>query len=116
EPVPAMTITPGPLPNAASSAITVSPTTSTAPPTILESTLDRTVVISGLPAPEAPIQVRLISAGEIFATAHACRIAASSDSPAIASPTRTTLLGPALPAPSTALSSPIRQEVLVPPP
>ena len=46
----------------------------------------------------------------------AARLAAESASRAAASPTRTTLLPPAAPAPRTQFSSPITQEVLLPPP
>src|SRR5205085_11422678 len=75
-----------------------------------------TVLIPSRAAPDKPTQVLRISFGEMFAAAHAFASASCNDARARVSPTRTTLLGPPLPRPSTRLSSPTRQVVFVPPP
>ncbi len=58
EPVPAITITPGPLPKAASSAISMSPTTLISPGIISATILHTLLAISGRPAPAAPMHAR----------------------------------------------------------
>jgi len=116
DPVPAITITPGPLPNAASMAITMSPTTSISPERISESNRRTTAAISGRAPPAIPTQVLSTRAKLTLAAAQACRMAAARLSRAWRSPTRTTLLPADVPAPNTEVSSPTTQEVLLPPP
>src|SRR6185312_473940 len=116
DPVPAITITPGPPPKAASKAIALSPTISASPGTISDNILRMVSAVSELTTPAIPAQVETISLGFTLATMHACRMAAARDSFACDSPARTKLLPPAEPLPSTEFSSPIRHEVLLPPP
>jgi hypothetical protein len=109
-------MTPDPLPKAASMAITWSPTISISPPTNSNNNRCTTLAISGRAPPAIPTQVFLICAGMIFASAQACRMAALRLSRACCSPSRTTLLPPDVPVPSTEFSSPMMHEVLLPPP
>src|SRR5208282_5556653 len=106
----------GPPPNAASIAITMSPTTSISPETNSDSNRRTTAAISGPAPPAIPTQVLSIFAGEMLAAEQACRIAAPRLSRAWRSPTRMMLLPADVPLPSTEFSSPMRHEVLVPPP
>jgi hypothetical protein len=111
-----MTMTPGPAPNAASMAMTMSPTTPTSPETNSETSRRTTALISGRAPPAIPTQVFSIFDGLMLAAAQACRMAAPRLFRARASPTRTTLLPADVPVPRTEFSSPIMHEVLVPPP
>ncbi len=116
EPVPAQVTTPGPLPKAACSAITVSPTTCTRQDTssaIMRATKSDT---SARPAPEAPTHAHSICAGSTLAATQAWRTAACNPSRARASPSRMTLLPPAVAMPSTDFPSPTAQVVFVAPP
>jgi len=116
DPVPAIVITPGSPPNAASSVVSRSLTTSTRPPITsdaMRATASRT---SARPAPDSPTHALSICSGSTFAASHAARTAACSASRARASPTRVTLLPPEVAVPSTERSSPTAHVVFVPPP
>ena len=116
DPVPAMTIRPGPSPSADCSAICISPTTSISPGTTSATILRTTVAISSRPAPAAPTQVRCSCRESILASAHASRIASCNASRASSSPTRVILLGPDTAVARIDDSSPTTHAVLLPPP
>jgi hypothetical protein len=70
----------------------------------------------GRAAPAIPTHAPPIVDGSIPAVEHAWPIASAKAVRVAASPTRTTLLGPPVPAPNTDFSSPITHDVVVPPP
>ena len=116
EPVPAMAITPEPVPKAASSAISVSPTTSIDAGVNSERMRWILPATSGRAAPAAPMQMLPMRSGLILAAAQTSRTEACNASRACASPTRIMLLPPATAVASVVVSSPSAQRVLVPPP
>jgi hypothetical protein len=84
---------------------------------MISATQRRTIsASSGRAAPDPPTHVRQICDGAMFTAAQASRIARCKDCRAIASPTRTMLLAPAVAVARVRDSSPIAHVVLVPPP
>ena len=116
DPVPAITITPGPSPNAAYIVVSVSPTTITCEGTNSAIAARTTFAISTLPAPDAPAHTQATSAGLTPASTQASLIAVCRFLRAKSSPLRTMLLPPLLAIDSTRFSSPTTHVVLVPPP
>ena len=115
DPVPPITKTPLPPKNAASSAISSSPQTSTSPLTISPTTRPAHSLTSAIPNPATPTQVLVTSCKFTPASTATARSTPRSRSVATSCATRVSFTVPHCARPSTCVSSPTQQSVLVPP-
>ena len=116
DPVPAMIRIPGPPWNAASSAISSSPHSSSSPLTIAPSVDSAQARTAGLELPASPMHVRVTESSVTPALAAPSRNSSSSRAVAVSSHTVISLTVAPAASPSTRVSSATHNRVFVPPP